>query len=159
MKLNRAVEILGDSICEEGNISGVRNEYVLYRKSENVITLDGTFRLEELEALVVYARQTTNELRKPETSAINAALAMPYDRVLLSKLGSKGEWVIVSNPSYGSPESACSSVLMNRCNAYVEYENTGSITRMVRVEDIEKYGIKLRDIPLGCILRRDSLGV
>lgn len=69
------------------------------------------------------------------------------DRVLLSKLNDdRSGWCSISNPRWGYTEKAADAILHNAANAYAQYENCGVIYRMIRFQDIEKYGFNTSDI-------------
>ena len=67
-------------------------------------------------------------------------------RVLITKHVRQNCWRGISNPSWGPIEIACHHVLMSQANAYVEYENCGMQTRMIRFEDIGDYGLYVNDV-------------
>lgn len=47
------------------------------------------------------------------------------------------EWLVVSNPRFDLPiqEGLAAQLLNNEFNGYVEYENCGSVYRVVRAKD------------------------
>lgn len=77
----------------------------------------------------------------------------PDDRVMMTRLDTNKPWNVITNPRAGYFEKACSMVLNNKINRYVEYLNLG-ITRMVRFKDLEEYGIDPNDILLEHVLKK-----
>lgn len=67
----------------------------------------------------------------------------PHFRVLLCRHESNPDWQIVSNPRWDYFTKAQSAILENFANDYAEYKNCGCLHRMVKVEDLNKYGLKL----------------
>jgi len=57
MDINRAKEILKDSIKEDGGLYSL-GAYLAYDFGDDVATLDGSFDLENLEAIVCYMRNS-----------------------------------------------------------------------------------------------------
>jgi len=80
----------------------------------------------------------------------------PYDRILLTKLEGEGFWRIILNPRWDYFTKAKNSLLQNECVEYAETKNGPSRDRMIRVSDIEKYGIKAVELEESLILRRDE---
>lgn len=72
-------------------------------------------------------------------------VVMPFFRVILSRHESNPEWQIVSNPRWDYFTKAQSVILENFANDYAEYKNCGCMSRMVRVEDLEEYGLTVTD--------------
>ena len=72
------------------------------------------------------------------------------ERVFLSKLKKDEIWGI-TNLSWNWATEAMSNILQNYCNEYVEYYNCGVQYRMIRREDIKKYGIELQTKEGECI--------
>lgn len=62
-------------------------------------------------------------------------------RVLISTLSLGDTWKIVVNPRWNASMRACNQILLSFANDYAEYKNCGVIYRMIRVRDLEKYGI------------------
>ena len=82
-------------------------------------------------------------------------LVSPYDRIILSRKDD-GIWSVISNPRWDLFTTAMNRLLFNEYNEYAEIKNTGATTRMIRVSDAEKYGIKIGELQIGWILRRDD---
>ena len=57
MDIEGAKQVLGEALVP-GGIGVVRNEYVNYANGTSHITLDGFFSINDLEAIVVYAKQS-----------------------------------------------------------------------------------------------------
>ncbi len=72
-------------------------------------------------------------------------LVMPFFRVILSRHESNPEWQIVSNPRWDCFTKAQSAILENMANEYAEYKNCGCMSRMIRAQDLENYGLKVTD--------------
>lgn len=65
------------------------------------------------------------------------------DRLLIARLDcERGYWQPVANPRWSMFTEAMSTLLMNSCNDYIEYANSGVRYRMIRWKDREKYGIE-----------------
>jgi hypothetical protein len=64
-----------------------------------------------------------------------------HNRVLLCKLDNDGDWSIIGNPTHDFFSLSMNDILLNAANDYVEYRNCGVLHRMIRYEDLEKYGI------------------
>ena len=105
-------------------------------------------------------KKTTTESNtdKKETTVSGRLhkLVKPYDRILLTKLEGEEFWRIISNPRWDYFTKAKNNLLRNECIEYAETKNGPSRDRMVRISDIEKYGIKLSELEEGHILRRDE---
>ena len=93
--------------------------------------------------------------KKQRVSGHLQPVVKPYDRILLTKLEGEGFWRVISNPRWDYFNRAKSNLLRNECVEYAETKNGPSRDRMVRVSDIEKYGIKIDELE-SLILRRDE---
>lgn len=61
--------------------------------------------------------------------------------ILLCMTSTENFWRIVENPDWNSPtqEGAAAQLMQNIYNSYVEYENCGLKSRVIRQEDLDKY--------------------
>lgn len=81
------------------------------------------------------------------------------DRVYITRMDDVNYWQVISNPSPDFFAKACDKILQNTCNDYVEYKNCGVYHRMVRVEDLNKYGIDTEELSESSVLTREALSI
>ena len=65
----------------------------------------------------------------------------PTDRIILAKLTGKRRWSVIDDKRPGYAEKAMSTLLLNACNKYAEYENCGVKYRMIRRSQCTEYMI------------------
>lgn len=75
----------------------------------------------------------------PAPEVGSSALALPFFRVILTRLEGQKEWGVVANPRWDHFTRAESSVLDNEANDYVEHANCGCVYRMIRVKHWRRY--------------------
>lgn len=82
------------------------------------------------------------DTKKREGSDSLNELVMPWFRVLLSRMDVNRPWEIISNPDWNVISRACNTVLTNFANDYAEYKNCGVTYRLIRLDDVEGYGVE-----------------
>lgn len=62
MDYKRALEILGDTVQADGGLHN-SSQYISWNNGDIDITLDSSFDVDELEAIVVYMKENSSESR------------------------------------------------------------------------------------------------
>ena len=78
-------------------------------------------------------------------------------RVLLCRHENDEYWALITNPRHDFESQSMNVILLNAANDYVEYKNCGVVCRMIRYEDLEKYGINKSHVKPEHTLKPESL--